>query len=175
VPTAGSVSGASAIPSVPALLDAAAQVTSGASATVSAAALFEAAARVTSKAVSRVSFFPMGKGAAVAVVPIGVSLIDDGLREGLAEVVREAVDEALAPAVREALDAIRSPTDRGLAITYVGVLFAPASFVYCAVAGFADSEDAAYWSIVMLLVTAIALYRAGGRELLRRVRSGDHD
>ena len=103
-------------------------------------------------------------------LPLRKSFPREALAEVVRESVREAVDEAVAPAVREALDANRSQADRLLAITVVGGLFAPAVFVYGVVAGFADPEDAAYWSIVMLLVTVIAMYNAaGGRDLLRRI------
>lgn len=53
----------------------------------------------------------------------------------------------------------------------------PPGLLYIVVPAFADAEDAAYWSLVMLIVTAIVLYKAGGRELLRalgdRMRSHD--
>jgi hypothetical protein len=126
----------------------------------------------------------MGEGAAVAVVPLAVPISSDQLREALAEFkfgLREAVDDVRGTVdeLRDAFDEAdarnRARADRGLTLTYVSILFAPATIVYGAVAGFADSEDAAYWSIVMVLVTAIILYKVGGRELLRRISERPDD
>ena len=110
----------------------------------------------------RVFVTRVGAGAAVAVVPVSVPILDPAVRAALAEVVRESLREAS----NEAGVPRRSDAD---GLTIVVAPFAPAGFVGFILAAFMSDEHAVIWAVAVYAVTLILMRRADGRELLRRL------
>jgi hypothetical protein len=107
---------------------------------------------------------------ALAVLPIGVPILSDEVRQALADVVREGLDQAVDSAVEQKVAAAGtggpSVADQ---LTIIAFPFAPSMFVGAIVLAFAGPEVAAVWTLASFLIVVILMVHPDGDELRDRL------